>query len=51
MISLKVESLINSKTSKTTPKNNLETNEEEILRERYIHLEERQKIIDYLRLI
>ena len=37
--------------SKTSPQNNSETNENEILRERYIFPEERQKIIDDLRLI
>ena len=36
--------------SKTSPQNNSVTNEE-VLRERYISLEERQKIIDDLRLI
>ena len=36
--------------SKTSPKNNSETNEEEILREKYISPELRQKIIDDLRL-
>ena len=34
-----------------SPKNNSETNEEEILRERYISPEQRQKIICDLRLI
>ena len=37
--------------SKTSPQNNLETNEEEILTERYISPEQRQKIIDDLRLM
>ena len=37
--------------SKTSPQNNSETNENEILWERYIFPEERQKIIDDLRLI
>ena len=37
--------------SKTSPQNNPETNEEEILRERYISPEQRQKIVDDLRLI
>ena len=37
--------------SKTSPQNNSKTNENEILRERYIFPEERQKIIDDLRLI
>ena len=37
--------------SKTSPQNNLETNEEEILTERYMSPEQRQKIIDDLRLI
>ena len=36
--------------SKTSPKNNSETNEEKILREKYISAELRQKIIDDLRL-
>ena len=36
--------------SKTSPHNNLKTNEEEILREKYISPELRQKIIDDLRL-
>ena len=36
--------------SKTSPKNDLETNEEEIFRERYISPELRHKIIDDLRL-
>ena len=35
--------------SKTSPKNNLETNEEEIFWEKYISLELKQKIIDDLR--
>ena len=34
-----------------SPKNNSETNEEEILRDRYISPEQRQKIIYDLRLI
>ena len=38
------------KVPKTSPKNNLETNEEEILSERYIPPELRHKIIDDLRL-
>ena len=33
-----------------SPKNNSETNEEEILREKYISPEQRQQIIDDLRL-
>ena len=37
--------------SKPLPKNNLEANKEKILRERYISLELRDKIIDDLRLI
>ena len=37
-------------TSKTFPKNNLETNEEEIFREKHISPELRQKVIDNLRL-
>ena len=40
-----------TRVSKTLPKNNLEANKEEILRERYISLELRDKIIDDLRLI
>ena len=36
--------------SKTSPRNNLETNEEDIFREKYISSELRQKIIDNLRL-
>ena len=39
-----------TRVSKTSPKNNSETNEEEILRERYTSPELRQKIIDDLRL-
>ena len=38
------------KVSTTSPKNNSETNEEEILRERLIPSELRHKIIDGLRL-
>ena len=40
-----------TRVSKTSPKNNLETNEEEIPRERYISPELRDKIFDDLRLI
>ena len=40
-----------TRVSKTSPKNNSETNEEEILKERYIPPEQRQKIIGNLRLI
>ena len=40
-----------SRVSKTSPQNNSETNQKEILRERYISPEQRQKIIDDLRLI
>ena len=40
-----------TRVSKTLPHNNSETNEEEIHRERYISPEQRQKIIDDLRLI
>ena len=36
--------------SKTSPKNNIEANEQEILRERYISPELRHKIINDLRL-
>ena len=39
-----------TKVSKTSPKNNSETNEEEVLREIYISSKWRQKIIDDLRL-
>ena len=39
-----------TKVSKTSPKNNSETNEEEILRERYMPPELRHKIINDLRL-
>ena len=39
-----------TRVSKTTPKNNIETNEEEILRERFIPSEIRQEIINDLRL-
>ena len=39
-----------TKISKTSPKNNSETNEEEILRERYISPELRHEIIGDLRL-
>ena len=40
-----------TKISKRSPLNNSVTNEEEILRERYISPEKRQKLIDDLRLI
>ena len=40
-----------TRVSKTSTQNNLETNEEEILRERYISPEQRKEIIDDLRLI
>ena len=40
-----------TRASKTSPKNNLETKEEEMLREGYISPEQRQIIIDGLRLI
>ena len=39
-----------TRTSKTSPKNNLETNEEEKIKEKYISPELRQKIIDDLKL-
>ena len=39
-----------TRASKTSPKNNLETNQEEMLRKRYISSELRQKIINDLRL-
>ena len=48
VISLEIKLLIKLQES---PKNNSETNEEEILRERYISPEQRQKIIYDLRLI
>ena len=40
-----------TRVSKTSPQNNSETNEEEILRETYISSKERQKIIDDIRVI
>ena len=40
-----------TKVSTTSPQNNSVANEEEVLRERYISPEERQKTIDDLRLI
>ena len=40
-----------TRVSKTSPQNNSLTNEEKILRERYVSPEERQKIIDDLRLM
>ena len=40
-----------TRVSKTLPQNNSGTNEEQILRERYISLEQRQEITDHLRLI
>ena len=40
-----------TRVSKTSQKNNPETNEQDILRERYTSSEQRQKIIDDLRLI
>ena len=39
-----------TRVSKTSPQNNPEINEEEILRERFISPERRQKITDNLRL-
>ena len=39
-----------TRSSKTLPQNNSETNEEEMLREKYISPELRQKIIEDLRL-
>ena len=46
------DDLIESKISnKNSPQNNSVTNEEEIRRERYLFLEERQKVIDDIRLI
>ena len=38
MILLETKLLIDSRVSKSSPKNNSETNEEEILRERYIYI-------------
>ena len=43
--------IADTKVSKTSPQNNSVINEEEILRESYISPEEKQKIIDDLRLI
>ena len=40
-----------TRVSKTSTQSNLETNEEEILRERYISPQQRKEIIDDLRLI
>ena len=40
-----------ARASKPSPQNNSVTSEEEIIRERYMSPEERQKIIDDLRLI
>ena len=42
--------LIKLQATKTSPQNNSETNEEKILREKYISPELRQKIIDGIRL-
>ena len=38
MILLEIKLLIDLRVSKSSPKNNSETNEEEILRERYIYI-------------
>ena len=43
--------LVKLQVSQKSPQNNLETNEEEVLRKRYISLKKRQKIIDDIRLI
>ena len=40
-----------TRASKTLPQNNSGTNEEQILRERYLSPEQRQEIVDHLRLI
>ena len=40
-----------TRVSKTLPQNNSGTNEEQILRERYLSPEQRQDIVDHLRLI
>ena len=40
-----------TRVSKTLPQNNSGTNEEQILRERYLSPEQRQEIVDHLRLI
>ena len=40
-----------TRVSKTLPQNNSGTNKEQILRERYLSPEQRQEIIDHLRLI
>ena len=39
-----------TRASETSPKNNLETNEKEMLREKYVSPELRQKVIHDLRL-
>ena len=54
MIYMQIKLLIELKVSKVSPQNNSEENIEhdtEIYRERYISPEQRQKIIDDLRLI
>ena len=40
-----------TRVSKTLPQNNSGTNEEQILRERHLSPEQRQEIVDHLRLI
>ena len=40
-----------TRVSKTLPQNNSGTNKEQILRERYLSPEQRQEIVDHLRLI
>ena len=40
-----------TRVSKTLPQNNSGTNEEQILRERYLSPEQRQEIVDHVRLI
>ena len=50
MILLEIKLLIDLRVSKASSKNNSETNEEEILRERYIYVspEKRQKTVDMI---
>ena len=52
MILLEIKLLIDLRVSKASSKNNSETNEEEILRERYIYIyispEKRQKTVDMI---
>ena len=49
MIKLEIKLMI-KRVSKNSPKNNSETTEEEILRQRYVPEEQRQKVIDDRRL-